>query len=259
MIKILLLIFLVIFFSCSKKHELKKNKGNNYFEKVVSKIDAVKHIEWRVGKKKKKTVSRGIRVSVTVPIVGEEAKKILLREHKIDSWIFRYSKRYLGKTTPLGHVFYHFDNLSGNAKGFNVNIYYHASVVSDKFRAFKCPAFGHRKFLADIDILQSRGARADNIVVKPMGRVRSKVLRLRFKPPIFSIGRDMIGDYGVEFALYDSKMKKRHSIWSKVQGYIQISKERKVTLSSCEGIKEENNPGAKSNRSYDIKSLQIKR
>jgi hypothetical protein len=259
MIKSLLLVFLVVLCSCSKTHELKKRNGINFFENVESKIDILKHVEWSVGKKKNKTVSRGIRVSVSVPKVADEAKDFLRRKHKIDSWIFRYSKTYRGKTTPLGHVFYHFDNLSGNAKSFNVNIYYHASVVSDKFRAFKCPAFSHRKFLPDVEISERKGARAENIFVRTMGRVKSKVLRLGFKPHIFSIGRDMIGDYTVDFALYDSKSKKRHSIWSKVKGHVLISKERKVTLPSCAGIKEENGPGRKTNRNYNIKNLQINR
>jgi hypothetical protein len=260
MIKTLLLLLLVVASSCSKTHELKKRNGINYFENVESKIDILKHVEWDVGKKKDKVVSRGMRLSVSVPRMDSNAKKVLRRKHKIESWIFRYSKTYRGKSTPLGHVFYHFDNISGNAKSFSVNIYYHASVVSDKFRAFKCPAFNHRKYLPDVEISERQGARPENIFVRTMGRVKSKVLRLGFKPHIFSIGRDMIGDYTVDFALYDSKSKKRHSIWSKVQGHVVISKERKVTLPSCAGVKEENGPGrSRDSRSYNRKNLQINR
>jgi hypothetical protein len=250
------IIFLFIVSSCTKVHDLEKKNGIYYLSKVKTEIKEVKHVPWQVGLKREIEVSRGVRLSITVPIISDSTKHILYQKHGVDSWVYRFNRKRRGRKDPIGHVFYHFNNISSSTKAFTLNIYYHASSVSNRFRYFHCPAFDHRLHLQNVALSSRKTSRQEDIYVRAMPNVKSKVERLGFTPLIFSAGRSMFGEYEVDFALYNSKTKQRFSRWFPVAKMLNITNEVRRTVSSCTGIKEETNP-LPSSAPLDIRNLEI--
>lgn len=254
---ILLTMLILSSYSCTKVHDVKKKNGIYYLDEIEAEITQAKQISWNVGLKKEVEVSKGLRLSVSVPVVTDKSKTVLYNKYGIDSWIYRISRRRKGRSDALGYVFYHFNNITRSTKAFTLNIYYHAAAVSERFRHFHCPAFEHRFYLPDVS-LSSRNVTLENSVyAKTMPRIQPKVYRLGFTPLIFSAGRSMLGEYHVDLALYNSKTKQRYSGWFPVGKEIKITEEIKRTVASCIGIKEENNPLPQS-RPLDIRNLEIK-
>ncbi|MBD65182.1 MAG: hypothetical protein CME62_08245 [Halobacteriovoraceae bacterium] len=246
----------VLLLGCTKVHDLKDKNGILYLEDVESEMTQVKHVEWEVGLKKEITISRGIRISTSVPVISESAKKTMFRKHGVDSWLFRFNRTRRGRTDQLGHVYYHFDNISRSTKTFTLNIYYHASAVSKQFYHFHCPAFDHRSYLPDIE-LEDSSADAEGVFVRAMSKVPARVHRLGFNPMVLSAGRSMLGEYTVEFALYNSESKQLFSKWHQVAGKIPLNQEITRTVSSCAGVKEEENPLPQS-KPFDIRNIEIR-
>lgn len=252
-----LLLLILLSLSCTKMHDVKTNNGIDYLEGVYSEMTQVKNVEWKVGRKKDKTVSRGIRITTEVPRVSDEAKTHLYEKYGIDSWIFKFSRIIRGRKDLVGNIYYHFNNISRSTEAFSLNIYYHASSVSERFRAFHCPAFEHRSLLKDVKIRTSKNITPKNLYVRTTSKEPAKVERLSFSPHIFSAGRSLIGDYIVEYALYNSQTKQLYSNWARVSGTVPITSEKNISLPSCLGIKEEDKPLPESRR-FKLQDLEIK-
>jgi len=253
-----LILLILILSGCTKVHDLEKKNGIYYLSGVKAEIKEAKHISWDVGLKREIEVSKGVRLSVSVPIVSEDAKKVLYKKHGIDSWVFRFNRKRRGRVDPIGHVFYHFNNISTSTKAFPLNIYYHAASISHRFRYFHCPAFDHRFHLPDVNLSKREITLQEDIFVRAMPKVKSKVNRLGFTPLVVTAGRSMLGEYQVDFALYNSKTKQRFSMWFPVDKMLYINRELRRTVASCIGIKEENNP-LPSSAPLDIRNLEIKK
>lgn len=249
----LLIVFL--FVSCTKMHDIKNENGIDFLENVSVKVTNAKSVDWKVGRKKDKVVSRGIRVTTTVPRITNEGKLHLYNKHGIDSWIYKFSRVVRGRKDEIGNIFYHFNNISKSTEAFSLNIYYHASAVSERFRAFHCPAFDHRYYIENADV-EATSTVPSNVYIRTLSTEPAKVERLSFSPHIFSAGRNMLGKYIVEYALYNSKTKQLFSEWKKAYGEIPILREVSVSLPSCLGIKEEEKPLPESRR-FKLQDLEI--
>lgn len=253
----ILLILMLFISGCTKVHELEKKNGIYFIKDIKTEIKEVKHINWMVGLKREIEVSKGMRLSITVPVISDKAKNILYAKYGIDSWVYRFSRTKRGRQDPLGFTYYHFDNISRNTKAFMLNIYYHAASVSNHFRNFHCPAFDHRFYLGDVDLNKRTINESPTVYVRSMPSVKGKVDKLGFMPLIFTAGRSMMGEYEIDFALYNTKTKQRFSKWMPVHNKINIRQEVYRSVASCAGIKEELRP-LPSSKPLDIRSLEIK-
>ena len=251
-----LIFFLTTFVACTKMHDVENKNGIDYLADIRSEIVGVKNVEWSVGRKKNKTISRGIRISTEVPRVSEEAKTTLYKKYGVDSWIFKFTKINRGRTSSVGNIYYHFNNISRVTENFSLNIYYHASTVSQRFRNFRCPAFGHRLLINNMDLEYRSKISAKNIYIREMEIEPAKVDRLSFSPHIFSSGRSLKGKFKVKYALYNSKTKQVFSKWTDVAGAISVTEERSISVPSCLGIKEELKPLPES-RDFNLKDFEI--
>ena len=111
--------------------------------------------------------------------------------------------------------------------------------------------------LQNVHLTDREATRQEDIFVRAMPKVKSKVERLGFTPLIFTAGRSMLGEYEVDFALYNSKTKQRYSRWFPVAKKVNINNEIRRTVASCAGIKEENKP-LPSSAPLDIRNLEMK-
>lgn len=243
--------------SCSSEHELYQSNGVHYVKELKSEINSARIINWEVGRKKDKNVSKGIRFAVTVPKIQNKAKEKLLQTYGVDSWVFRIIKSHRGRNEVLAYYNYYFKNMSRTTKEFTLNVYYHAAAVSKQFRLFHCPAFNHRFEIQDLELEERSTRKPEALYTRINDNLRARVSQIRFSPLIVSAGQSLRGDYYLDFAFYNSSKKQIYSGWFPVDGKIKISQEIARTLPTCIGIKEENQPLPES-RIPDIKDLEIK-
>lgn len=247
---------LLLLFSCTKHHKLHSKNGIFYFKDIKNSLSNLKEIDWNVGKQRKENVSKGFRFSIGLPSISEKAQKTLGRKYGIDSWVFRISRLKRGATQSLGYLYFNHKNINRTTQSFTASIYYTSAAVSKRFRLFHCPAFSHRKKITKLSIDSLKDESLD-IYVRPLERVAAAVTHMRFAPMILNGGLSMEGGYFVEYALYNSKSKQLYSKWKKVDGFIQVKKERSISIPSCIGIKEEENPLPNS-KVPTLKDLEIR-
>ena len=253
MAKILILFTLL---SCTKYNEVKKANGLHYIEKVHTKLEDAKIVDWEVGREKDVTISKGIRLYITVPNITDEGKDLLAAKYGISSIVYRLSRIRRGSIQSLGYFHYRLNNITRTTKNFTLSLFYHAASVSKRFRLFHCPAFNHRSIIEDYNV-EKIGFDAEDIYIRPVEIVPAKVTRLRFAPMIVSGGTELKGKYILEYAFYNESSKRRFSNWHKVDGVLNIENEVIKTLPSCVGVKEELEPLPES-RVPDIRDLEIK-
>lgn len=254
MSKLLIFFFLL---GCTKFYEVEKKNGIYLVRQVYSEIDSAKDVDWKIGRKREETISKGMRFSFTLPKIDDHGKTLLKKKYGIDSWVYRISREHRGQTRILGFFYYPLSSMTGSTKNYTLNLYYHAAAVSKRFRLFHCPAFNHRAVIGKIKIADRPLASAKDMFVREYSRIPAKVSRIHINPMIFSAGVSMVGTYYVDFAFYDSETKKRYSEWNKVDNTIVITQETSKNVSSCVGIKEEVNPLPES-RMPNIRDLEIR-
>ncbi|MBT4792921.1 MAG: hypothetical protein HON90_15200 [Halobacteriovoraceae bacterium] len=251
------LVLLLLFISCNKSYEVLKKNGFFYLENISAEILRAKEVEWKVGRKKERVVSRGLRFTSTIPTINKAGKNILAKKHGIDSWLIRVSRTRRNQTQGLEYFSISLGSMTKATRDFTVNLYYHASSVSKAFRLFHCPAFNHRFKIGSFSIDKRSENITENLFVRIIERFRGKVTRLGFAPMIISGGRSLVGKYSVDIALYNSRKKQRYSKWIKSSGIININQENPISIASCSGIKEEYNPLPES-KLPTIRDLEIK-
>ena len=252
--KIIILLFIS---SCTKYHEIKKKNGIYFIEDVQTELVEAKEIDWDIGRKREENISKGIKLTTTIPNLDDEAIETLNSQLGIDSWVYRLTRIRRGKEDILGYFYYRFNNITRSTKFFSISLFYHAASVSKKFRLFHCPAFDHRLKIKKYDLETRRGKSSDDIYVRPIDNIVGKVTRLRFAPMIVSGGRMLEGEYVLDLALYSENTKRKYSEWMPVAKSLKISQEVTINVSSCNGVREELNPLPES-RSPDIRDLEIR-
>ena len=254
MSKYLILFFLI---SCSKFYEVEKKNGIYLVRQVYSEITKANDVEWKIGRKREEVISKGMRMTFTLPKIDDHGQTLLRKKYGVDSWVFRISREHKGQTRSLGYFYYPLSSMTGSTKSYTVNLYYHAAAVSKRFRLFHCPAFNHRATIGEIRIADRPLAGAKDMFIRENNRIPAKVSRIHINPMIFSAGVSMVGNYFVDYAFYASETKKRYSEWNKVDKTIVVSQETSKNVASCVGIKEEINPLPES-RMPNIRDLEIK-
>ena len=250
-------ILLIFFSGCTKVHEVQKKNGLLYIPKLQPALSDPRVIDWKVGRKRESTVSKGIRFSSTIPRLSDDAKKILRQNGGIDSWLIKISRVKRGYDQNIGYFYMNLHSITRATKKFTVNLYYHSASVSKRFRLFHCPAFNHRLAVTDFSLKSRSIIGTNDLYVRANKRFPGKVSQLRFAPTVVSGGRSLVGTYHVDMALYNSKTKIRYSDWLSAEKALYIGQENAVGVASCLGIKEENTPLPES-KMPSLRDLEIK-
>ena len=252
----ILLTILILSLSCTKWAEVEETNGIHSIKNIEAEIFKLKDIDWKVGKSRGATVSKGFSFKMDIPKIDKKGREVLLEKYGIDSWIYRVIKKERGRTRRLGLVQFDLSNMSRTSTDITIYIYYHAASISKTFRQFHCPAFGHRLAIDDLNINSDNDGRF-NVYSQRARSIKGLVTKPAFAPVIFSGGKELIGEYYVEIALYNSKEKKSYSKFEKLANSISIESEKKISVPSCIGVKEENNP-LPSSKTPSIRDFEIK-
>lgn len=251
------LILLFTLISCNKVHDLHKQNGLHFIKEMYTEISNYADVRWDIGRKREVDISKGVRITSTLPSVSSESKKILRKKYGIDSWLIKVSRFRRGYAQSLGYFTVKLENMSRTTKDFTINLYYHAAAVSKRFRLFHCPAFNHRLSISSLRLNKRENISKKNLYVRLVERFPGKTSKLTFAPSVLSGGKALTGKYYIDLALYNSKKKQRYSDWSKGGNLISISQEFSKAVKSCLGVKEENHP-LPSSKLPSIRDFEIK-
>lgn len=254
--RIYFILSLFILISCDSRSPIKSRKGIDFADGVKLELSKLNEVKWVVGKKREAEVSMGLNLKVSVPQIGDEGVEKLKQKYGIDRWVYKVTKYTRGSRNILGFFSYALKSISGVNDYVNINLYYHAASVSGDFRRFHCPAFNHRYRLADFDLVESKSERRNQIYVRRKEQLNADISQVSFAPMIFSTGKSMEGTYQIEVAFFNSSDKRLYSAWYGADQNILVKNEALISVASCRGIKEEDNP-LPSSRAPRLEDLQI--
>ncbi|MFZ4714740.1 MAG: hypothetical protein ACOYL6_13570 [Bacteriovoracaceae bacterium] len=231
-----------ILISCSKNTELMMDKDHVIgIENTNAQIDNIKVIDWKIGDYRAHIVSKGFILMTNLPHLSDDQIKKLTTHSQVDSWVLRFTKKTDNSTRILGTVYVPFVHHSPNGSSrlnkqdaIYVNIYYAAAALSGRLENLKCPAMNHRKVIDDWEIVKSEGPSKmvfsfSNIL--PETPVPSEIL-----PEVFNGDMSLIGEYGVEIALYQSTSKVLYSDFFSVGNKVKITSEQEKEVKVCDNF-----------------------
>lgn len=248
--------FAFAFSACQNRATLEQSDLAWKVSEVVTKVERVYDLPWKVGKVEKKEVSMGFVIEFNVPTLATDDARDLIKKYKVDSWIFKVEKIRGGIPMTYGYVNVPFKNVNKSLSTTSIKIYYAAAAASGRFRSFECPAFKHRKKIKNFDIKYS-GDEETNMFIKYKNKIKSRVHTTKFFPVSFNGGLKLAGDYQISMTLYSSADKKTYSDFKPLDGIIRIQSEEEIHLPSCAGIREEYKPDNSAKGTFDIRQLQF--
>ena len=230
--------------SCSKNVDFKFEKNTAYVSTKDVAIDDMRLIPWRVGKTGKDIVSRGIRFSFNLPQISDEALEVLYKQKHIDSWLIKLERKQGLRTEILGYYSMmlvspdprNVDKLRFNSpKKGSLGVNYAASSISMRLNELPCPALNHRLLIEDFG-LKSTGTVSQKWVVSGVDdhNVSAKVSVISYSPITVNGGMKLKGEYRVELAFYNQKLKRRLSGFNALAKAATIDKEVEVAVKGCE-------------------------
>jgi hypothetical protein len=249
--RIFKLIFLAIIFlniSCQKKSEIKFN-GTTSFTLKPDKLE-VENIEirkWRVGPLGRQLVSKGISFSVAFPQIERDDLEKMGKNFGVDSWLIKIKKRAYAQNTVLGYMYIPLIVPGTQAKNKyrrhqiktgTFSVYYAAAAVSTRFEKMLCPAFDHNK-LIEKTFLKPSPTSTTSFFAGAMEekRILAKVEPYSYSGNTLNGGKELIGEYNVEVALFNYKDKTKKSNFVPVPQDIIIKDEELVSIRGCTNFK----------------------
>lgn len=230
--------------SCSKSADFKFDKNTAYIKTKDVSIDDVRVVPWRVGKFGKDILSRGIRFSFELPQIDDEALELLYEKKKIDAWLIKLERKDGLHSETLGYysmMLVSPDQRNSNRLRFSspkkgsIGVNYAASSISMRLSELPCPALNHRLLIEDYE-LKTMGVSKQEWVVSGADDyyVPAKVTMISYSPVTVNGGMRLKGDYTVEIAFYNQKLKRRLSSFVPLVNAARVEKEVEVAVKGCE-------------------------
>lgn len=227
--------------SCTKYAEVSREAVGVEIKPVEMEISHLNEIEWNVGKRKEEKVSQSFTFIVDLPKIKEDDVDYLIESKATDAWILRLIVQRGSEVQDLGSLYtllrpQRLGRGSSGAAPTSVTfkVFYAAAYASERFRAFKCPAFGHDRKISDMSISGSSDEFSLPLGASVSYNEKSHLVELT--PTGFNAGNSLVGDYYVEIAAYDSKRKVIHSPFKRIPSYVSVKSEDRINVPSCEGV-----------------------
>ncbi|MDC1174769.1 hypothetical protein OAT67_05220 [Bacteriovoracaceae bacterium] len=238
-----LVILLMLFFmtSCTKKSEL-TSRGSSLFVQVNNtEISNFRELTWKVGAYGKQEVSKGIQITIDMPLVSLNDLETIYNKKNADSWLVKIIRKSSMRRELIGYFsveLVSFRNGKPNTRNVaktGVGVNYSASSISMRLSRTNCPAFGHNLKMEDIKIEGSYRPQMISLTGGDIERIRAKVPEVSYSPLSLNGGDQLKGTYVAEVAFYNQESKTRVSSFIQVGKELQISQEKEVFVKGCQG------------------------
>lgn len=239
---LILSLSLMLSYSCTKYAEFSKDAVGVHINPVTMEISHLNEISWLVGTKKEEKVTQSFTFIVDMPKIKQADLDFLADQKGIDSWIVRLIVNRGSETQDLGSLYALFkpkkvargSQGTGATSSVTLKVFYAAAYASERFRAFRCPAFGHNKRISSMNI---KGENEEfSLSVSQSAPYNEKSHLVELTPTAFNAGNSLIGEYFVEIAPYDSQKRLVHASFKRIPMYISVEREDSVRVRSCDGI-----------------------
>lgn len=243
-----LILTLLLFLSCTRYSDVTTDAMGTNVQNVKMDISYLNEIEWKVGKRREEKISQSITFMVEMPKIREKDLDFLMDKKGVDAWILRLIFYHDSKFQDLGSLYTLFKpqkftrgQQSGTAAtNVSLKVYYAAAYASERFRAMKCPPFGHNKKIEKMEI---RGEDEEfTISIDEAMSYPEKSHLVELTPSSFNAGHSLVGEYFIEIAPYDSKKRMILSNFKRLPRSVAVIREKIVKIKSCEGAIPEERP-----------------
>jgi len=205
-------------------------------------IDDYRVENWKVGKYLKDTVSKGVVVTLKLPILRKEDLQELVSDHGVDSWLIKIRRKNTYRNEVLGSVYIPLTTpdrkraSSGQIRLASFHIYYHAAAASTRFENLNCPAFNHTKSIKDIKTQENTAVSFTKLSLTASEEeiLNSKVEAFSYGNIIFSGGMSLLGDYQFEIAFYNHFNKTKKSNFLAYSDSLNVLSESESNIPGCE-------------------------
>lgn len=237
-----LFLTLLLVFSCSKNATVTKDAVGIQIHPVTMEVSHLNDIDWAVGLRKEEKITQSFTFIVDMPKIDEDDLEYLSDHKGIDSWIVRLIVNRGSETQDLGSLYALFKpkrisrgtQSAGATASVTLKVFYAAAYASERFRAMKCPAFGHTK---KIDKMSIQGTNDEfSLSIGQSFPYNEKSHLVELTPSAFNGGNSLVGDYFVEIAPYDSTKRMIHSSFKRIPMHVSVMREEEVRVKSCDGI-----------------------
>jgi hypothetical protein len=235
---------LLLLFSCTKYASFEKDAIVLEIKGVEMEITHLKELTWRVGQRREKVVSQSLSFIVDMPRLKPEDLDYLAKERGVDAWVVRIRSEKRPATQDLGSIYIPFEP-TRTTRGIDQKmpasasfiIQYAAAYPSERFRTFKCPAFGHTKRLSSFDV---EGKNDEfSIIIGQSLPYPDKLEAIELRPKAFNGGLSLTGNHFIEIAPFNVKKKTTMGPFKRIPMFINVSSEEEVSVPSCAGIRSE--------------------
>ena len=230
--------------SCRKDAELIIEKDKVVgMDNLDAYIDGIKIMPWKVGDFHAHTLHKGFLMMVKLPKLDKADVIRVSTTTPVNSWLVRFYKRTLGSDAHLlGSIYVPFWSIipsTGDRRyeppsWIYVNIYYAAAALSGRFEHLKCPALNHRKIIDDYRITKSQGT--NKVYFSFNNTINDNPAKAEILPEVFNGESSLIGDYFVEFALYNYESKVLHSDFMSAANTLKIESEEDKVVKDCDNF-----------------------
>jgi hypothetical protein len=233
---------LMLCFSCSKQASISKDAVGIIISPIKMDISHLNEIDWSIGMKKEAKVSQSFTFIVDMPSIKQEDLEYLTEQRGIDSWILRLIVIKGSDKQDLGSLYAMFrpkkvarsSQSSKATSSVTLKVYYAAAYASERFRAFKCPAFSHNKKITKMGI---EGTNKDfSLTIGQTVPYNERSHLVELAPSSFNGGHSLVGEYYLEIAAYDSRKKIIHSEFKRIPMHVSVKEEKMIRVQSCDGI-----------------------
>lgn len=243
--KALILLLIALTNSCTKYAEFSKDAVGVHISPVTMDISHLNEISWLVGQKKEEKITQSFTFIVDMPKIKQDDLLFLSEQKGIDAWIIRLIINRGSETQDLGSLYALFkpkkmsrgSQGTGATSSVTLKVFYAAAYASERFRTFKCPAFGHTKRISSMSIKGDNEEFSLSVSMTAPYNEKSNLVELA--PTAFNAGNSLIGEYFVEIAPYDSQRKMVHASFKRLPMHISVEREENIRVKSCDGIHQE--------------------
>ncbi len=240
-------LILLLALGCRNESELIEQNGRLFLKNAEVEIDNLDETNWQVGRPKRRTsLSQNFVFTISLPYLSEEARATLYKKYSMDGWMIRLTHKYGPQEIVVGHVYAPMAGIKhhrqrdveiNQTKSIAIKISYAASYISERFRAFDCPAFGHNKKIEDLDLEGSNTPFDIEIKYPDSFFIKPEIAELT--PSNFNAGNTLAGEYTFDIALYSLKNKAIGTSFIPLQQKIVIGIEKPKEVNGCAGVRPE--------------------
>lgn len=231
----------IICASCTDRVKLNKASVRDTLTHLNPHIESVHHNQWKVGKSFEHKISKSLTLVIKFNPFETEDADYLYKRFGVDSWIVKLEQHSSSQTKTIGFIQVPFNSTNrGRVRGVrqinsvSVNLVYAAAYMSERFRNFKCPAFGHDKIIDEHQLIEIENA-PESLNIGGATRLNDKPSMIELTPTDYNMGHSLKGKYLFSMALYNSKSGKTVSEFLALRNVLEVSKEKRIEIASCAG------------------------